>query len=145
MTRLDLAWPMLSVLQKSIYHDVRSSLWGADRSKIVVQGGGECVGEALRVLDHFVERLIALLDERIIVLDFAVLRLDVELAALAFPLQLGNLLVQVGDLHAHAHRLLVDLVATMAQLLHLAFELVKVVVVCHCKVFLLIIQDAPRN
>ena len=139
---------MLSVLQKSIYNvlfDFRSSLRSADRSEIVVQGGGECVGEALRVLDHFVERLIALLDERIIVLDFAVLRLDVELAALAFPLQLGNLLVQVGNLHAHAHRLLVDLVAPMAQLLHLAFELVKVVVVCHCKVFLLIIHYAPGN
>ena len=65
----------------------------------------------------------------------AVLGFHVELDALLLALQLHDLLVQLADLHALLHHFLVNFVAAVAQLLHLPFQLVELVVVGHSLLF----------
>ena len=61
-------------------------------SKVVVKGSGERVAELLRVLYHFVESLVALVDQRIVLFDLVVLRLHVETQSLFLTLQRHYLL-----------------------------------------------------
>ena len=101
-------------------------------SEVIVKRGGECVREALRILNHFVQRLVALLNQTVVLLDLTIFGLNIELDSLFLTLKLHDLLIELGDLHALLHHFLVYFVSAIAQLLHFTFQLVEIIVVCHC-------------
>ena len=104
-------------------------------SDVVIEGGAERIGEPLRVLNHFIESLIALLDQRIVLLDLRVFLVHVQLQALLLALQLHDLLVEVGHLHALLHHFRVDLVPPVSKFVNFALQLVEVVKICHCSFY----------
>ena len=101
----------------------------------------------MRVLNQFVKRIVALVNQGIDLFDLAVLSLNVELDVLLLALQLHNLFIELDvlllalqlhnlfieleDLHALRHDLLVNLVSAIAQLLYQPFELVEIYFVYH--------------
>ena len=72
-----------------------------------------------------------MVDKSIVLLDLLVLCVDVELEALLLTLELHDLFIELTDLHALIHCLLVDVVSSLPQLVHLSFELVQIVVIGH--------------
>ena len=102
--------------------------------KLVVKGCREGASKPLRVLDHLVQCFIALVDQRIVLLDLLVFGVNIELEALFFALKLHDLLIKLTDMHALIHRFLVDIVSSGPQLVHLTLQLVEVVVVGHFSV-----------
>ena len=67
----------------------------------------------------------------IVLLNLLVLGVDVELEALLLTLELHDLFIKLTDLHALIHCLLVDVVSSVSQLVHLSLELVEIVVIGH--------------
>jgi hypothetical protein len=82
-------------------------------------------------LYHLIQSFVALLDQRIVLLDLAILGLHIQLDSLPFALQLHDLLVELARLHTLLHDVLVDLVAPIAKLLNFSFKLVEIVVIRH--------------
>ena len=80
-----------------------------------------------------------MIDQSIVLFDLLVLSVDVELEALLLTLELHDLFIELTDLHALIHCLLIDVVSPGSQLVHLSLELVEIVVIGHvfCLVFAL--------
>ena len=72
-----------------------------------------------------------MVDQSIVLLDLLVFGVDVELEALLLTLELHDLFIKLTDLHALIHCLLVDVVSSGPQLVHLTLYLVEIVVIGH--------------
>ena len=72
-----------------------------------------------------------MIDQSIVLFDLLVLSVDVELEALLLTLELHDLFIELTDLHALIHCLLVDVISPVPQLVYLSFKLVEIVVISH--------------
>ena len=98
---------------------------------LIIESCREGACEPLRVLDHLVKSFITLIDQSIVLFDLLVLGVDVELEALLLTLELHDLFIELTDLHALIHCLLVDVISPVPQLVYLSLKLVEIVVIGH--------------